>query len=76
MHANCLLSLTISGTLFCFFSEMGSIYILVSAVRIVQYFCIDIGIDLVHHECIVHRYRFSRFFVYRRYKYLDTGLRS
>jgi len=43
---------------------MGNIQILVSAIRIARYFCIDIGNDLAHYECIVHRYRFSRLFVF------------
>jgi len=45
-------------------AEMGSIEILVSAIGIARYFCIDIGIDLVcyDYECTVHRHRFSMFF--------------
>ena len=40
-------------------SEMGSIEIHVSAMRIARYFCIDIGIALATFESIVYRYRLT-----------------
>jgi len=43
------------------YAEMSSIYRYLY--RIARYFCVDIGIDLAYHECIVYRYRFSIFFV-------------
>ena len=42
-------------------TEMGSIEILASAIRIARYFCIDIGIDEVFHYSIAYRYRLSMF---------------
>ena len=47
------------------FSEMGSIEIHVSAIRIARYFCIDIGIALATFESIVYRYRFRPILMYR-----------
>ena len=40
-------------------SEMGSIEIHVSAIRIARYFCIDIGIALATFQSIVYRYRLT-----------------
>ena len=51
---------------------MGSIEILVSAIRIARYFCIEIG--LIKYLTTVS-VSIKQVFVHRRYKYLDTGFK-
>ena len=53
---------------------MGSIEIHVSAIRIVRYFCIDIGIALATSQSIVYRYRFSLISMYRVSVSLNSNL--
>ena len=45
--------------------------ILVSAIQIVRYFCIDSGINVVFHHSIAYRFRLTVFLCIAEHKYLD-----